>query len=116
MNINTTPGEVDNEKTPLVNNQSGSNDEQKSSMPTAIFNLMSKIITVCETIQDSAVGSGILALPFAFKSAGIILGLIAMIIISLLLCWSLFIIAKTSKRFPSRPKSFEVLVENVYGR
>lgn len=67
------------------------NDEPKSPEKTAGY--LSSIFNITNTI----IGGGILALPFALKQAGLVLGVIFIIIQGLLVIYSSNLLTKASK-------------------
>eukprot|EP01111_Echinosteliopsis_oligospora_P010181 TRINITY_DN3117_c0_g1_i3.p1 TRINITY_DN3117_c0_g1~~TRINITY_DN3117_c0_g1_i3.p1 ORF type:complete len:412 (-),score=43.32 TRINITY_DN3117_c0_g1_i3:259-1494(-) len=102
------------EKTPLVfHDQDGATSylgvenvallERKGTVWGSISNLM-----------NSAIGAGILSLPFAYKSSGLMLGVILTIILAVSCGYSLILIAQTAEQYP-QCSTYEKLVNHVYG-
>lgn len=67
------------------------NDEPKSPEKTAGY--LSSIFNITNTI----IGGGILALPFALKQAGLVLGILFIIVQALLVVYSSYLLTKASK-------------------
>jgi len=63
---------------------------------------------------NSAIGAGILALPYAVKEAGLVLGMICMICMCLTLAFTLKILVWTNRLHPEA-KSYEKLVLSLFG-
>lgn len=64
---------------------------------------------------NSAIGAGILALPYAFKESGVALGSILLVVMGLILCYTLKIIVWTNRLYPE-VRSYEKLVARIFGK
>jgi len=66
-------------------------------------------------LSNSAIGAGILALPFAVRESGLALGILFMVLMSLTLCFTLKILIWTNRIQPAA-KSYEKLVWAIFGK
>lgn len=64
---------------------------------------------------NSAIGAGILALPYAVKEVGLGLGVFLLVVMGLILCYTLKIIVWTNRLHPEAT-SYEKLVLKLYGK
>jgi len=65
-------------------------------------------------IAHAALGSGILAFPFAFRQTGWLLGIILTISCALILGWSLTVILRSARRY--RCGSYQRVIGRLFGR
>jgi amino acid permease len=63
---------------------------------------------------NSAIGAGILALPYAFHQAGVVMGMVCMIVMALMLAFTNKVLVWTNRLNPEA-KSYEKLVRAVFG-
>eukprot|EP00164_Ancoracysta_twista_P002504 GFYU01003333.1.p1 GENE.GFYU01003333.1~~GFYU01003333.1.p1 ORF type:complete len:436 (+),score=121.38 GFYU01003333.1:364-1671(+) len=82
----------------------GSSDalKRQSTVQSAVFNLVSTIV-----------GGGVLSLPFAFHSAGVIVGPIMLVIIALASDFSVYILVSCSRR--SGGRTYEEVADLAFG-
>jgi len=73
-----------------------------------------KLITVIGNVTNAAVGSGVLAFPFAFKQAGWAMGIILTVVFAFILGNSLSIILRFARK--TRAVSYQDVVEMQYGK
>lgn len=64
-------------------------------------------------VSNAALGSGVLAFPYAYRRAGWGLGLIFTAFCAVVLCWSLTVILRTSRRVGVR--SYQELINTLFG-
>lgn len=73
--------------------------------------IWSSVFNLC----NSAIGAGILALPYAVKESGLILGMILVVCMCLTLAYTLKILVWSNRLYPGA-KSYEKLVWAVFGK
>jgi len=88
----------------LLGSDDGGHGPSGGSVWGSVFNLC-----------NSAIGAGILALPYAIKQSGVVLGMICMVLMCLVLAFTLKILVWTNRLHPIA-KSYEKLVWVLYGK
>jgi amino acid permease len=84
--------ENSNEKGSEITKEKLGNESERNSTK-----LISNALSILFNLINTTVGSGILALPFAFREAGLVLGPILLFIVSILSCYTLFILLSSAK-------------------
>jgi amino acid permease len=73
-----------------------------------------KLANAVFNVSNAAIGSGVLAFPFAYKQSGLVLGVIVTICAASLLSFTLTILARCAREF--EVNSYQALAGAMYGK
>lgn len=103
LDFETTLDDQNSLQDPGDGSGSVSDDDGKSNMKMAFMNMANSIL-----------GAGIIGQPFAFKNAGLVGGILALILLTYLIDWTLILIVKNA--IMSGKKSYQDIVAHCFGR